>query len=822
MARAIDRAVRAGALPYSGGVSSPVGVLLETLARVVDRVGAEHPDDPVAARVRTASAALHLTNLGELVEQSRRLSRTGGAVGELREAETWRFEGVVAQPVLTAHPTEARRLAIRRRLEQVRGALETVLGGDPPEDASQALEIAVEMLWRTDSVRHATLTVADEVASAETFLCGPLAEAAITVETLAQPHATAAAPSRLRLGSWIGGDQDGNPYCTAADLQRALRGAEEIARARHRAFALEAGHALTLPLGLDDLEPRTRRWLRIHAGDRLGRRYVGEALRLVADVLAERVDPGSPTPHRSRADVAADVERIVAEMDRIGADHLVEPLLGRWRAWCRLAGLHLLDLDVRTHRAVLRGLARAATPAADRLSDDPAALLAALTAAGTPVSDGDGQDQLLDSLVVWADFLRRTPDLGGSLVLSGCRGPAELMIALWLLRSHPPLDDRIRISPLFEDEAGLACCGRTLRAAFAVPEYRAHLATRDRLQEVTLGYSDTTKETGYLSGALALRRAHLEVAAACEEGGARPLVFHGRGGTVARGGGPTAEAVLAQPSRTLGGRLRWTEQGESVSLRFDDPVVGANHLAETLLALATSAAGGGDTATLPDWAAAMAERSREVYEAWYGDAGLAAFHRAFTPIDAIERLAIGSRPARRTADPDPRALRAIPWHFSWSQARVVASMWFGAGSGLDMVTAEAHLLAEARALYRASTWFRSTIDNLEMVVFKTDWEVAALYADLARDAGAAHWLPRLREEYDRCARALLTIRGGAELLDHETDLRARLVARGRALHPLHELQVSLLDEWRREGSDGALRLVHATINGIAAGVQNTG
>jgi phosphoenolpyruvate carboxylase len=677
------------------------------------------------------------------------------------------------------------------------------------------------MLWRTDSVRHAALTVADEVIFAEAFLRGPLADAAIAVETLAQPHASAAAPARLRLGSWIGGDQDGNPHCTAADLQRALRGAEEIARTRHHAFALEAVDALTLPVRADDLESRTRRWLRIHAGDRVGRRHPGEVLRLVAEVIAERLGVASASSYRGRAEIAADIENLAAELGRLGAGHLAVPLLARWRAWCRLAGLHLVDLDVRTHSTVLRGLARAATPQADRLWDDPAGLLAALLASGPPVGDVEEHDRLLDSLAVWAGFLRRSPDLGGAFVLSGTEGAGEMVVALWLLRSYPPCAGRIRISPLFENEVALAGCGESLGAVLSVPEYRAHLGSTG-LQDVTLGYSDTTKATGYLSGALALRRAHQEVATACEAAGVHALVLHGRGGTVARGGGPTAEAVLAQPSRTLRGRLRWTEQGESVALRFDDPVVGAGHLAETLLALAASAGGSGDTAELPDWVVDAAGRSREVYESWYADQGVAAFHRAFTPIDAIERLAIGSRPARRTVEPSPRALRAIPWHFSWSQTRVVASVWYGAGSGLGPVTDDAGLLFRARALYQDSTWFRSTVDNLEMVVFKTDWEVAGLYAALAGRAGADVWLPRLREEYERCRDALLAIRGGRNLLDHQADLRGRLVARGQALRPLHELQVSLLDRWRRDRDEAVLRLVHGTVTGIAAGVQNTG
>jgi phosphoenolpyruvate carboxylase len=784
-------------------------------------MGSDGVTDSIESEVRTATTALHLTNLGELVDQSCGRIREGGAIDAVRAGDIAGLRSVVAQPVLTAHPTEARRRAVLRRVRQVRTALEAALAECPSAGALQDLDVAVEMLWRTDSVRHSTLTVADEVLAAEAFLRGPLAEAAINVEVLAQPHASAAAPARLRLGSWIGGDQDGNPHCTAADLRRALRGAEEIARARHQAFALEAVDALTLPARADELQPQTRRWLRIHAGDRLGRRHRGEVLRLVAEVIAERLGDDPAMTYRGRAEIAADIDTLAGELARIGAGHLAVPLLGRWRAWCRLAGFHLLDLDVRTHSSVLRGLARRATAEVERLWDEPGELLRALLASGPPASDVEEHERLLDSLAVWADVLRHSPDLGGAFVLSECIGPGEMMVALWLLRSYPPCAERIRISPLFENEASLTRCGETLRAAFALPEYRAHLGPA-RLQDVTLGYSDTTKATGYLSGALALRRAHQDVAVACEAAGVKPLVLHGRGGTVARGGGPTSEAVLAQPSRTLGGRLRWTEQGESIALRFDDPVVGANHLAETLLALAASAAGGGDTAVLPDWVVAAADRSREVYEAWYTDEGLAAFHRAFTPLDAIERLAIGSRPARRTAEPSPRTLRAIPWHFSWAQTRVVASVWYGAGSGLGPLTDDATLLARARALYRESPWFRSTVDNLEMVVFKTDWEIAGLYAGLAAEAGADRWLPRMREECERCREALLAIRGGRDLLDHQADLRSRLIARGEALRPLHELQVSLLGRWRRDGDDAVLRLVHGTINGIAAGVQNTG
>ena len=800
----------------------PATILLESLDRVVARSCGEAELDRVDVRVRTATTALHLTNLGELVEQSRSLA-ADGAIQRLREVDPGVFDGVIAQPVLTAHPTEARRLAVLRRLEGVRSAVETVLGGSAssPDESRAGLDLAVEMLWRTDSVRHAALTVADEVAFAEAFLWGPLADAAITVESIAQPGATAAMPARLRLGSWIGGDQDGNPYCTSTDLQRALRGSEEIARARHRAFADEAARTLTVPSLTKGVDPGTQRWLRIHAPDRIARRHPGEALRLVAEVIAERVDRASAEAYISRAEIATDIERIATELERGGLAHLVEPLLGRWRAWCRLAGLHLLDLDLRTHSSVLRGIAEAATGETDRLWDDPAGLLAALLPT-RPRSDGDGHDQLLDALSLWSEILLRSPDRGGSLVVSGCRSAAEMMVALWLLRAYPPLDRRVRISPLFEDEEALAGCGEALRRALLVPEYAEHLGSHLGMQEVTLGYSDTTKATGYLSGALALRRAHSAVAEACRERDARPIIFHGRGGTVARGGGPTAEAVLAQPPRTLDGRLRWTEQGESIGLRFDDPVVGATHLAETLLALASSADGGGDGAAQPDWLVAAAARSREVYEAWYEDPDLAHFHRAFTPIDAIERLAIGSRPPRRSVDPAPRALRAIPWHFSWSQTRVVASVWFGAGSGLRTMVDAADVRAEARGLYRASTWFRSTVDNLEMVAFKTDWGVAEVYATLALDAGAGRWLPRIREEWESCVDAILAIREGRTLLEHQADLRDRILARGDALRPLHELQVSLLGQWRRDGDAAVLRLVHGTVNGIAAGVQNTG
>lgn len=790
-----------------------------SLERVVRRVGDIGGVDAVAASVRAATTALHLANLAELVEESATLAGDG-PLNQLAATDPHRFDGVLAQPVLTAHPTEARRMTLRRHLERVRRALEAVRGKPRSATALEELDVAVELLYRTDSVRHTTLRVVDEVSFAETFLSGPLAEAAITVEWLAQPHAAATASPRVRLGSWIGGDQDGNPHCTADDLRRALAGARRIAVERHRAFAREAAGCLSLARSVTDLDPATREWLETYAADRVRQRHRGEVLRLCALVIAERLEAPPPWGYAGRADLATDIERLAAELARAGVPHLVTPLLGRWRAWSRLAGLNLVDLDVRTRSEVGLALARQAHPGAD--GGATAGDLAALLVAPPPRAADAEATQLLDALAAWAETARTTSDLRGSFILSRCSGPEEIVAALWLLRLHPPLDARIRVAPLFEDEAALKRCGATLAAVFGVPEYLRSLEAHGGVQEVTLGYSDTIKGSGYLSGHLHLRSAHTAVATACDAAGVTPLVFHGRGGTVARGGGPTADAILAQPRGTIRGRLRWTEQGESIALRFDDPVVGASHLAETLLALARTTSESGDPAALPAWLDEVAARSRQVYVAWYTDPELALFHRAFTPIDAIERLAIGSRPARRGAESSPATLRAIPWHFSWSQTRIVASVWFGAGTALAGVVADAGGLEEARALYRRSTWFRSIIDNLEMVLFKTDWEIGDLYAQLATDAGACRWLPRLRREYLDCVEAVLRIRQGEALLDHQPGLRRRILGRASALRRLHELQVALLAQWRRDGDEAVLRLVHGTINGIAAGVQNTG
>ena len=800
-----------------------VELLLDVLENVVRRQAERGESDALAQQVRTASTGLHLTNLAELVGESRRL-RERSASRTILAASRGNLEGVLAQPVLTAHPTEARRRTLLRRLEQVRAALTPILDATPDAaDARVRLEVAVELLWRTDSVRHARLRVSDEIAFAEAFLRGSLGDAVIAAELDAQPQAPATAPGVLRLGSWIGGDQDGNPFCTAADLQRALHGAAAIARERHRAFAVATAAGLSLPCRPEDLGLDTARWLRVHAAERVGERHPGETLRLCAEVIAERLLPGHPAAYVEPLELASDIELLAHEMGRRNAAHLVAAVLGPWRAWCRVAGLRLLDIDVRTHRSVLQQLAVTRIGHPDTRAD-AAALHAALVAAGPPLGGDAARDQLLDALQVWQAAARRSIDLRGSLILSGTQSAQEMATALWVLEAHPPLAERIRISPIFEDEASLNRCDQTLTEMLTTPPYRRGLRHHGEVQEVTLGYSDTTKASGHLSGALALRSAHHRVAQACAAAGATPLIFHGRGGTVARGGARTADAVLAQPPGTIGGRLRWTEQGESISLRFDDPAVGAMHLAEALAALAASKAGGGDATEPPDFLGEAAALSGAVYRAWFTDPDLAAFHRRFTPIDALEQLSLGSRPARRHANLAPDSLRAIPWHFSWSQSRCIASVWYGAGTGLAGIAGGAHL-AQARALYTSSMWFRSTVDNLEMVAFKTDWEVAEMYAELAGGDGpdsASRWLPVLRAEYDRCRDALLSIRAGDALLDHQPDLRARLGARSRALLPLHRLQVALLAEWRAGGDPDRLRLVHGTVNGIAAGLQNTG
>jgi phosphoenolpyruvate carboxylase len=421
-------------------------------------------------------------------------------------------------------------------------------------------------------------------------------------------------------------------------------------------------------------------------------------------------------------------------------------------------------------------------------------------------------------------------------VISKCQSVSDLLEVAILLKEVgllTPSRLMVNIVPLFETIADLRGCAAVMQAAFRLPCYQRWLASRGRWQEVMLGYSDSNKDGGFVTANWALYRAELELVAAFHTFDIKLRLFHGRGGTVGRGGGPSYEAVLAQPAGSVNGAIRITEQGEIIASKYSDAELGRRNL-ETLVAATMEASllPGGDTANA-DFHAAMDELAALALAAYrslvFGTPEFEPFFRASTPIAEIAELNIGSRPASRKPSQKIEDLRAIPWVFSWSQCRLALPGWYGFGSAVETwldaaPPARASRLARLRDMHARWPFFRSMLSNMSMVLAKTDLTIASRYADLVPDAAVrAAIFPRLAAEHERTVRWLLAATGQQTLLADNPTLERSIRNRFPYLDPLNHLQVELLRRHRAGQTDEPTQhAIHLTINGLAAGLRNSG
>jgi len=431
----------------------------------------------------------------------------------------------------------------------------------------------------------------------------------------------------------------------------------------------------------------------------------------------------------------------------------------------------------------------------------------------------------------------------GPFIISMARAPSDVLIVLLLAR-WTGCADELDIVPLFERVADLEAADQVLRQLFRTPAYRQHLEQRGGEQMVMIGYSDSNKDGGYLAASWALYQAQESITAACTEDGVRLTLFHGRGGTVARGGGPANRAIRAQPPGTLRGRFRMTVQGETIAAHFANPAIAHRNLEQlvnaVLLASASSFSASvsnhGETLTrMPAWRRAMepmAAAARQSYmDLVYRTPGFIQFWQDVTPLDEIRRLRIGSRPALRAAAGQSEAgeavikIRAIPWVFSWMQSRFNLPGWFGLGAGLE-ATSSLDLLQE---MYANWPFFTALIDNTEMSLLKADMGIAALYTTLSPDSGLAGGIfARIQEEFERTTSLLNRITGHNELMDSDPTLQKQIQRRNPYVDPLNYIQVETLRRLRSlpahetEQAEALREVMVLTINGIAAGLRNTG
>ncbi len=785
-------------------------------------------------------------------------------------------------PVFTAHPTEARRRSLQRCHKRLFALVERLAqsDGDAPE-LIDALRAEVRILWKTNAVREHKPTVADEIANGLHFYRDALFEAVPEVhralaravrEAYGEEAADFACPPLVAFGSWIGGDRDGNPNVdhrttlAAARLASAEVLAEYLRRLDHlRDVLTQAAPFLTLTPAFSDSLARDEAEL----GARFGTRpdlFAAEPYRRKlhlmhgrlsarAEALARRIEGATeavapPGAYRSAVDFLADLELLrddlIANGDRLVAAGGLADLILLVRSF----GFHLSRLDLRQeagrHRAVVAELLAgqpglpdyAALDEDDRVTllesliDRPGLLL--LLGEAPSAMAAETLATMRSAAAIHAEI---GPEAIETYVISMADRPSAVYEVLLLARlaglvqRHPDgsFGASLRVAPLFETIADLDHAPGIMKALLARPVYRRLLAAAGGVQEVMLGYSDSCKDGGILASSWKLQQAQALLARVFAEAGTDFLLFHGRGGSLARGGGPTHDAVLAQPIEAVNGRLKFTEQGEVLSFKYATRPTAAYELTVGLTGLIRATLGQASDAAEPAWRAAMTEIARLGEQAYRGltegEPGFLDYFYETTPVVELGDLNIGSRPSHRAkGERSLRSIRAIPWVFGWSQARLATPAWYGIGTAIaGYVGDDAGRLDQVRRMYGEWPFFRNLVDNAQMATAKLWLPAARRYVRLAQDQDRAGQLWRLiDQEAQRTVAALKKVARAPVLLAAAPALAVSLERRAPYIDAVNAVQVRLLRESRSGGDPGWRQPLLLSINAIAAGMRNTG
>ncbi len=778
-------------------------------------------------------------------------------------------------PVLTAHPTEVQRKSILdcqliiARLLSERDRID--MTPDELADNEEALRRFVLILWHTRMLRTSKLTVPDEIKNGlayyrYTFLAEIPKIYADLEKQLEQRYGRRMdIPPFLRVGSWIGGDRDGNPFVT----HEVMKNAVERNSAQVLEYYLSETHILGTRLSLttrlvevsDELaafaaqssdrapsredEPYRRALIVIYSRLVATAKWLGQQVEHLRPVEADA------KPYTDTQEFIVELDILIHSLTQHHALYLARGRLAYLRRAVEVFGFHLAPLDMRQHSAVheqVVGELLAVVGIKDYAKLDEAArrtaLLTALQAGRHLAGEMEkfsptvqGEMRIMQAA---ADIHRRFGRAAlPNYIISMTTGVSDLLEVALMLQQADILDSgnalHINIVPLFETIADLRGCGAIMNELFSIPYYRTLLNSRGNTQEVMLGYSDSNKDGGYLTANWELYKAEVELVQVFEKHGIELRLFHGRGGTVGRGGGPSYEAILAQPPGSVNAQIRITEQGEVIASKYSDPEIGRRNL-EILIAATMEATllhdhnHGGDDSTMPEFHRIVEALSLDAYAAYrklvYETPGFTDFFFAATPIREIAELNIGSRPSSRKASDNIEDLRAIPWVFSWSLNRVLLPGWYGFGSAVQQfieLEGEAGL-KQLQAMYHNWAFFRGLLSNMDMVLSKTDMGIASRYADLVPDKALRNKIfATIETEWQRTVDMLFAITGASTLLQDNPTLARSLTTRTPYIDPLNHLQVALLQRHRAGDDDEKVkRGIHLTINGIAAGLRNSG
>jgi len=781
----------------------------------------------------------------------------GGAVRELQAA------GVSADEMrailnrisirlgMTAHPSEAKRQEVLVKLRHIAETLalrDRIRLVTREEDTLRdTLAETIEELWQTRPTRTVRATLEDEVESGIYFITAVIMDSAVDLYDDLRRALQDAYPGEdwdelpliLHYASWIGGDRDGNPNVTPEVTLETLRTLREAARAVYLRALDSLSEHLTQSVDEAPVDPA------LAPPD--GAPGVNEVYRARLRAIADRL---AASGYRSGDDLLADLRPLADSLRANHGERAANGALRRLIEKVRLFGLHLVPLDVREdarlHRAALDEIFRAyglCDSYQDASEEERQALLAREIANPRPLFPPEPEYSDTTNMVIatWrmiAEAHRHYgPRVIGTAIASFSTEPSDVL-ALLLFAREVRVDGALDLVPLFETIEDLQNAPRVMAALYAHPVYQAHLAARGQVQRVMLGYSDSSKDGGYLASNWGLYVAQRQLARVSQDHGVLLELFHGRGGSIGRGGGPTNRAIRAQSPLAMQGRISITEQGEVIAYRYSNAAIARRHLHQIVHAVLSELGRSSYTESQPDWRAAMeqlAEAGEDAYRAFvYEMPGFFDYWHQATPIDELAMMPIGSRPAKRGAGGFTQ-IRAIPWVFSWMQSRAIIPSWYGVGSAFEAFCedclpepAEGGGLALLRDMYRRWPFFRALVKNVELDLVKADMGIAELYASLVTDEALRERVfARIRDEQALACAWIARITEQEALLGDTPVIKLSIERRNPYVDPLNFIQVALLRRLRALSPDDStyndvLDAALITVNGIAAGMKNTG
>lgn len=790
------------------------------------------------------------------------------------------LQKLTIMPVFTAHPTETKRRTVRAKLKTIASILYDVdmldLLPQEEQEKIEQLRETIVLLWQSDETRNRPPKVMDEIRNVLYFFENTLYELVPRIyaemdRALREeyPNERFEIPPFLRYGSWVGGDRDGNPFVNTEVTEEALRAQKDLVLKLH-AHSVEAlyyhlSSAVTRVGFSDAFMKSLHRDFELISEDEMDvlSRFEQEPYRQKLIMMFRRLEATRASNqhhwdelvHDPRA--YDDVDEFLHDLNLIReslleneGERVAQGELANLIRAAQVFGFHLATLDMRQHSERHRS-AIAEVFAAYGLEHDYAQidesdridLLSREILGKRPLTALlDFSDNTNETIRLFRLIRRARRSLGATAIqtyIISMTTQVSNVLEVLLLARDAGLFGQIDVTPLFETVEDLRTAPMIMGQLFQNEAYRRHLAQRGNRQQIMIGYSDSNKDGGYLMANWMLFRAQSKLADVCDAHGVKLLLFHGRGGTLGRGGGPANRAILAQPIESIRGRIKVTEQGEVISNRYSNPDIAHRHLEQLVNAVLLTRGERTHQVEEIKWFTVLDELSRLSFAAYRelvdNPSLLRYFHEA-TPIDQIVQLNIGSRPARRSAASGIADMRAIPWVFAWTQSRVNLPSWYGVGSALsawiegkgdeDSNRSPEERLDILRGMYENWLFFRTVLDNVQVGLAKSDMQIASLYADLTDEETRHEIFGRILAEHILTERMVLDVTGYSELLQDEVWLRNSIQLRNPYVDPMNYIQVALLALLRDEPDAPNAEEVHnavlLSVNGVASGLQNTG